>query len=116
MIDPEGIEFSETKLGSGAFGEVWHATLNGTPVAVKKLHRNRLDEQNLKAFRDEFELQLTMSHPNIVQIIGGSWSLEDVNVCIVFEVCEMGSHDSWGKLGHPLFTAPPVAPDGSGPA
>ena len=49
-------------------------------MAVKKLHRNRLDEENLRAFRDEFELQLSLRHPNVLQIIGGSWNLEDANV------------------------------------
>ena len=56
------------KLGAGAFGEVWAAALNGTPVAVKKLHRNKIDEAGLKAFRAEFELQLSLRHPNIVQV------------------------------------------------
>ena len=51
-------------LGAGSFGEVWLAKLNGTPVAVKRLHRNRLDEANLTAFRSEFELQLTLGGEN----------------------------------------------------
>ena len=91
MLSFSDITFSDIKLGAGAFGEVWHATLNGVPVAVKKLHREKLDEANLRAFRAEFELQLSLRHPNIVQVIGGAWNLEDVNVCIVFEVCERGS-------------------------
>ena len=70
---------------------MWRAELNGTPVAVKKLHREKLTEANLRAFRAEFELQLSLRHPNIVQVLGGCWNLEDVNVCIVFEVCERGS-------------------------
>ena len=28
---------------------------------------------------------------DVVHLIGGSWSLEDVNVCIVLEYCERGS-------------------------
>ena len=91
MIDSADITFSDKQLGKGASGEVWLGTFSGTPVAVKRLHRNRLDEVNLKAFRAEFELQLSLRHPNILQIIGGSWNLEDINVCIVFELCEKGS-------------------------
>ena len=91
MIDVTELRFSDTRLGTGACGEVWRASLNGTPVAVKKLHRSKLDEANLKAFRDEFELQLSLRHPNIVQIVGGAWNLDDVNVCIVFEICEKGT-------------------------
>ena len=91
MIDVAEIKFSQTRLGGGAFGEVWHANLNGTPVAVKKLHRAKIDEANLRAFRAEFELQLSLRHPNLVQVIGGCWTLEDVNVCIVLELCEKGT-------------------------
>ena len=91
MLEASELEVSSTKLGSGAFGEVWRASFNGTPVAVKKLHRNKLDEANLRAFRAEFELQLSLRHMNLVQILGGSWTMEDVNVCIVCELCERGS-------------------------
>ena len=91
MIDSTEISYSDKQLGKGTSGEVWLATFSGTPVAVKRLHRSRLDEASLKAFRAEFELQLSLRHPNIVQIIGGSWNLEDINVCIVFELCEKGS-------------------------
>ena len=90
LIDTSEITFGR-KLGQGAFGEVWLAQLNGTPVAVKKLHRNRLDEANLKMFRAECELQLSLRHPNLVQLLGGSWTLEDVNVCVVLELCEKGT-------------------------
>ena len=94
MIEVDEIKFSKTKLGGGTFGEVWRASLNGTPVAVKKLHRNKLDEANLKMFRAEFELQLSLRHPNLVQVLGGCWSLEDVNVCIVLELCAHGTLSS----------------------
>ena len=78
-------------LGAGTFGEVQAATLNGTPVAVKKLHRHRLDEANLRAFKAECEMQLSLRHPNLIQLLGGAWSLHDVNVCMVLELCEKGT-------------------------
>ena len=63
------LSFEQSKmLGAGSYGEVWLASYNGTPVAVKKLHRNKIDEAGLKAFRAEFELQLSLRHPNIVQV------------------------------------------------
>ena len=104
------------RLGQGAFGEVFKGEYNGTPVAVKKLHRSKLDEAGLRAFRAEFELQLSLRHPNLVQIIGGAWNLEDVNVCIVFELCERGTLEdllvdpttsptlSWGRHKLPMAT------------
>ena len=119
LIDPHELKIDtdpKARLGAGAFGEVWRGTYRGTPVAVKKLHRAKIDEAHLRAFRAEFELQLSLRHPNIVQIIGGSWNLEDVNVCIVFEVCERGtlqdvlekeptrSKLSWAKHKLPIAT------------
>ena len=116
LIKTEDIEL-ESRLGAGAFGEVWLARLNSTPVAVKKLHRNKLDEANLKAFKAECELQLSLRHPNIVQLIGGHWNLEDVNVCVVIELCERGTlqdmldkeprestHLSWARHKLPIAT------------
>ena len=92
MIDAAELKYhDEGLLGAGAFGEVWQATLNDMPVAVKKLHRDKLDEGNLRAFRAEFELQLSLRHPNIVKVIGGSWNMEDVNVCAVLELCDKGT-------------------------
>ena len=37
---------------------------------------------------------------NLVQVIGGSWSLEEAHVCIVLELCEQGT------LSHLLHTEP----------
>ena len=44
------------EIGAGAFGAVYRAKFRATPVAVKKLHRHRIDEANLTAFRAECEL------------------------------------------------------------
>ena len=71
LIDPEALGPMQARLGAGAFGEVWRATYNGTPVAVKKLH-NKLDAANLEAFKAECELQLSLRHPNLVQLMGGA--------------------------------------------
>ena len=116
MISADELEL-EKRLGAGAFGEVWRASLNGTPVAVKKLHRNKLDEANLKAFKAECKLQLSLRHPNIVQLLGCAWNLEDVNVCVVLELCERGTlqdmldkeprestHLSWARHKLPIAT------------
>ena len=57
MIEPSDLVLGKARLGAGAYGEVWPATLHGTPVAVKKLHRNKINELNPTAFRAECELQ-----------------------------------------------------------
>ena len=115
-INANDLEVSRTKkLGTGRTGDTWQATLNGTPVAVKKMHRNLLDADHLKTFREECELQLALRHPNLVQLIGGSWTLEDVNVYSVLELCErgtlwsllskQGAMLSWAKHKLPIATA-----------
>ena len=43
------------------------AEWRGTPVAVKKLARNRITPEALRAFTAECELMLSLRHPHIVQ-------------------------------------------------
>ncbi len=92
-IDPA--ELLESRLlGRGAFGEVSLATFRGTPVAVKRLCHNRLlSEQHLTSFRDEFSLLLTLRHPNIVLLLGGSIDEDGPSprLTIVMEFCAHGS-------------------------
>jgi len=83
-----------TSLGQGAFGEVFIATLRGTPVAVKRLHalstHSELVGGRAEAFREEVLLLFQLRHPNIVQLLGGSWdfgSAEAADMCLVLELC-----------------------------
>jgi serine/threonine protein kinase len=72
------ISFGDLKLqkiiGAGAFGEVIKGTYCGTPVVVKRMLRNKIDENNLRMFGDEIQLMMNLRHPNIVQFIGASWN------------------------------------------
>lgn len=72
------ISFNDLKLqkiiGAGAFGEVIKGTYCGTPVVVKRMLRNKIDENNLRMFGDEIQLMMNLRHPNIVQFIGASWN------------------------------------------
>lgn len=72
------LNFDDLKLqkiiGAGAFGEVIKGTYCGTPVVVKRMLRNKIDENNLRMFGDEIQLMLNLRHPNIVQFIGASWN------------------------------------------
>lgn len=87
-IAPTELE-AEAPLGHGAFGEVTKALWRGTPVAVKRLNRHRASGQHVRAFRDEYELQLSLRHPNIVLLLGGCWAGDEVS--LVLEYCEHGS-------------------------
>ncbi|KAF0708009.1 hypothetical protein As57867_006458, partial [Aphanomyces stellatus] len=61
-------------LGSGAFADVWLGTFQGKPVAVKKLHQNRVNTLQLQSFVDEIQLMSTFESPFIVKLIGAAWT------------------------------------------
>ena len=85
-------------LGEGQFGEVRAATYRGTPVAVKTMHeRHSHVAKRAEAFRDEMQLLLGLRHPNIVQLVGGSWDLASqsgqMQMCLVLELCRGSLED-----------------------
>ncbi len=67
---PTGIERFEllTPLGAGAFGTVFSARdrINGTTVALKRLHKHSADA--LYRFKKEFRALADLSHPNLVSL------------------------------------------------
>lgn len=99
-----GVNFEDLKLekiiGSGAFGEVIRGTYCGTPVVVKRMLRNKIDENHLRMFAEEIQLMMNLRHPNIVQFIGASWNSYS-NVCFVTEYLENG--DLFAVLRNPKF-------------
>lgn len=84
-------------LGTGGFADVHLATLNGTEVAVKKLHTNNdqifQGNVDLKEFRSEIGLQGNLNHPSILAILG----IVLRPVCIVMELCSFGNLDEFTK-------------------
>src|SRR5687768_9994093 len=75
------------QIGTGAFGEVWKADLQGTPVAVKKIVG--LDKEEVEKYIGrEIEALTQLSHPNIVQLLGMAWT-ED-SLFLVTEFVEGG--------------------------
>lgn len=98
------IKFDDLKLqkiiGTGAFGEVIKGTYCGTPVVVKRMLRNKIDENHLRMFGEEIQLMMNLRHPNIVQFIGASWNSYS-NVCFVTEFLERG--DLFSILRNPKY-------------
>ena len=74
------------EIGAGAFGKVYRASLKGTEVAVKVPAG---DGAKLRAivdkFVDEFELMMTMRHPNVLLTMGIAMDGEDGVPGIVME-------------------------------
>ena len=92
-IEPSELAVHEL-LGRGSFGEVSRATWRGTPVAVKRVRRHRARQaRELRAFQEEAAMMLSLRHPNVVLLLGASWTLEgsQPQVCMVMELCSRGS-------------------------
>ncbi|KAF0714616.1 hypothetical protein As57867_003771, partial [Aphanomyces stellatus] len=61
-------------VGAGAFADVWLGSYENCPVAVKKLHRNRVSTQQMESFVDEIKLMSKFDSPYIVKLVGAVWT------------------------------------------
>lgn len=64
----------ETCIGTGAFGEVIRCDYFGTNAVLKRMHRNKINEETMANFAQEILLMSDLRHPNIVQFLGASWN------------------------------------------
>ncbi|KAJ3672322.1 hypothetical protein LUZ60_007043 [Juncus effusus] len=83
----------ENMLGEGGFGKVYKGLIedkiskNGTVVAVKKLNPESV--QGLEEWQSEVNFLGTLSHPNLVKLLGYCW--EDKELLLVYEFMAKGS-------------------------
>ena len=86
-----GIQYSELvfekKLAAGAFGEVWKGDWVGTPVAIKKILKADIGDDDLEEFSQEMILTSKLRHPNIVQFLGACFEPE---LCLIAEFMDRG--------------------------
>ena len=70
----------EEKIGEGGLGEVWKAShvLLRRPTAVKRLHRNSVDDEDLLRFEREVQLTSRLTSPHTVRIYDYGISPEGV--------------------------------------
>ncbi|GMI24899.1 hypothetical protein TeGR_g14185 [Tetraparma gracilis] len=90
MIDGKELKIDKM-LGKGGFGVVNLATYRGSKVAMKQLLT--VNEENVLRFRLECFLTKTLSHPNVVRLVGVVWA-EDMFACCL-EFVENGSLEDW---------------------
>ena len=85
-----GLEL-ESKIGKGAFSDVYRARYHGFPVAVKLL-REKLPEDDKKRERllQEYRMLASLRHPNVVLLMGTSLSPEGKPV-FISELCSRGA-------------------------
>ena len=61
-------------------------TLNGTPVAIKKIFDPRLTDELLQEIQNEIIMQSILRHPNVALILGVIPQIP--KIVIVFELVE----------------------------
>ncbi|XP_027114430.1 serine/threonine-protein kinase EDR1 isoform X1 [Coffea eugenioides] len=77
------------RIGLGSYGEVYHADLNGTEVAVKKFLDQDFSGAALAEFRREVRIMQRLRHPNVVLFMGAV--TRPPNLSIVTEFLPRGS-------------------------
>ncbi|KAF0701041.1 Aste57867_8487 [Aphanomyces stellatus] len=81
-LDEQNLVLS-TKLGSGAFADVYRGTYRGQLIAAKKLQANRLTSNQLMAFVGEIQLLASFNSPYIVKLVGAAWTCATDLTCIM---------------------------------
>ena len=81
-----------TRLGAGAYGEVWAGRWRRQDIAVKLLtHRGRLSADDCEQFYREMTLLSELRCDYIVRFLGAS--LEPSSMAILFELCPGSLYD-----------------------
>ena len=78
---PETLEIGR-KIGRGAYVDVFQGTLDGKPVAVKKIKT----KEKIIGFSRQFALMKSLNHPNIVNYIGAYYNEETREPLLVIEL------------------------------
>eukprot|EP00004_Rigifila_ramosa_P019107 TRINITY_DN4825_c0_g1_i1.p1 TRINITY_DN4825_c0_g1~~TRINITY_DN4825_c0_g1_i1.p1 ORF type:complete len:900 (+),score=220.70 TRINITY_DN4825_c0_g1_i1:188-2701(+) len=80
------------KIGMGGFGEVFKAQYKGQIVAVKKLLKQSVTQDDLDDFNKEVDLMMRLDHPNVLRLLGASTM--PPNLAMITEFAENGSLSS----------------------
>lgn len=98
-IDPKELDFTDSvEITKGTF---CIASWRGIQVAVKKLAEEFfIDEEKVKAFRDELALLQKIRHPNVVQFLGAV--TQSTPMMIVTEYLPKGDLCAYLKRRHAL--------------
>ncbi|KAL1515502.1 hypothetical protein AB1Y20_002125 [Prymnesium parvum] len=81
----------QTRLGAGAYGEVWAGHWRRNEVAVKQLLTGKLTDEDTNHFLQEMQTLAELRHPNIVRFLGAC--LEPKRMFILFELCPGSLYD-----------------------
>ena len=71
-------------LGEGSYGAVYQATYRGQKAAVKQVLSSNMDDHHLAKFKEEVMLLTTLHHPNVILLLGASWTLPHIALVMEF--------------------------------
>merc|ERR1711981_385484 len=71
LIPKDDLVFEE-QIGKGSFGNVYKGDYMGLPIAIKRIHKDMREEEELQRFIQREIAVSKFSHPNLVQFIGYS--------------------------------------------
>lgn len=83
------LSISNIELGSGGFSQVFLGVWQKKRVAIKKINASPDSRQTWGQFKNEAELQGTLSHPNIIMLL--AVYIDASSYCMVQEYAERGS-------------------------
>ncbi len=86
-------------LGKGGFGQVHLGKWGTTPIAVKELLVQVIDDQFLNIFKSEAKIMAQCNHRNIVQLYG---ICVEGKLALIMEYLENGSLDKFLKKAYEL--------------
>lgn len=83
-------DFRVDFLGRGGYGEVFKATWDGYPVAVKRFGRKCIIKKSIIDYVKEVQIVSQMRHPNIITFYGVSFD-EHQHYYMITDFAERGS-------------------------
>lgn len=89
VISEEDIKMTRTRLGGGAFGEVFIAVWRGVAIAVKRFYKSLLEGNDhiISLVKQEISVCSRVHHPNVVSICGAI-TVGGVPLHLVMELLE----------------------------
>ena len=95
QISPEEISIHKDQIiGTGAWGYVTKGTYHGTNVAVKRIHREIIQQATLERVYREISTMAQLRHPNLVLFIAAVLS-NPIGPVIVTELLELSLREAY---------------------
>ncbi len=98
VVQVEGLNLEENKVGSGAYGIVYQVTVNGRKCIAKKLHNILVQAHNyyrhdplqqrefiVNKFRNECRILSSLNHPNVVSFVGVHYGRDQNDISLIME-------------------------------